>query len=160
MLHLCRHYSASDTKPKNDPIARIAHSIGVKQRPLDTTYEPYYASLGGRQWIPFNDDYLDFRFINLSVTNSTLMDCISFVLRKQVTDKRDASTIGIYDLTLKKSYTDIHTKHVVIVRDAARDAAARYDSCWQPVGYVNPNDPLHRVQMTFPVNNLPEICSL
>jgi hypothetical protein len=150
MLRLCRHYSTNtDTNPKNDPITLTAHSIGVKQRPLDTTYEPYYASLGGRQWLSFNDNYLDYRFIQLSMTNSTLMDCISFVLKKTITDKRDASTIGIYDLTLKKSYTDVHTKHVVIVR---------FTNCWQPVGYVNPNDPLHRVQMTFPVNGLPEIC--
>lgn len=41
-----------------------------------------------------------------------------------------------------------HIQHVVILRHV--------DSHWQAIGWVNPNDPLHRVQTTFDIKQLPD----
>lgn len=124
MLRLIQHYSDHNEHPISNPISKLAHSLS--ERP---TYEPYFASLGGRKWVPIRENWY-------YTSMPTLSDGIFFV-----TKSKNTNDIGIFNIRTKTLITNKNTRHVLIM----------YDN--QPVGYVNPEDPLHRVQMSFAVGD-------
>ena len=142
MLHLLRHYASSEDRPKPDnAIAKAAFQIGASVKPK-VPWVAEYAYIGGMKWKPFVDSDLNWRYLEWGGMSNSILMCIAFVLRKDdLKDMRQVMDVGIYDVTAKRLYVDANTKRIVVVRKSGY--------VWQPVGYLNGNDSLHRVQVTF-----------
>lgn len=147
MLHLSRHYAHTEDKPKHDNIiAKTAFGIGSCARPK-TPWLADYAFIGGMKWKPFTLNP-NWRYLEWNVMANNIIDCIAFALKKKdLKDMRNAADVGIYDVTAKQLYVDVNTRKIVVVRKSG--------FVWQTVGYLNPDDPLHRIQVTFEPHSKP-----
>uniref|UniRef100_A0A6C0CN93 Uncharacterized protein n=1 Tax=viral metagenome TaxID=1070528 RepID=A0A6C0CN93_9ZZZZ len=148
MLHLSRHYAHTEDKPKRDNvIAKTAFEIGSCAKPK-TPWLADYAFIGGMKWKPFMDSDFNWRYLEWNVMSNNIIDCIEFTLKKKnLKDMRNAREVGIFDVSTKQLYVDVNTRKIVVIRKCG--------FVWQTVGYLNPDDPLHRIQVTFEPNAKP-----
>ena len=142
MLRLIKYHTDFESTPVRTPLEDAAQCIGTFRRQPAVVYEPFFSYLSGDLWSVY-DAHSHLYSLKHSLS---LVECIRFVLRSSSVADRD--TIGIYDLSQNHAYTDKKTKHIIVVRPVGTDGL------FILLGYVDPTDALHRVQVSFTANGL------